>query len=183
MFQMIVVGIVITVVGLFALAAVDRSIHSDPSTDTPTSLVEREGEEDAKKAKVAVSGEVSHPGDYYIETTATLADLLTMAGGVTSKADSTAYDPSLVIGARTSFYVPPATEKEKTCLEETIQKVNINTATSSELTGVGFNASQATNLISYRKQNGSFLALEDILQVPGIGEGTFQKVKNKICLR
>ena len=68
------------------------------------------------------------------------------------------------------------------CVEETIEKVNINIAGEAELKEVGFNSSQAPNVVTYREENGLFQVLEDLLNVKGIGEATFNKVKNKICL-
>ena len=70
----------------------------------------------------------------------------------------------------------------QSCVEETIEKVNINIAGEAELKEVGFNSSQAPNVVTYREENGLFQVLEDLLNVKGIGEATFNKVKNKICL-
>jgi len=55
-------------------------------------------------------------------------------------------------------------------------KININTATAEELTqlkGVGPN--YAAEIIAYREKNGPFKMPEDIMQVPGISQKTFEK--------
>ena len=61
-------------------------------------------------------------------------------------------------------------------------KTNINTADANDLEKVGFNSSQALNLVDYRESNGLFETIEDIVKVKGIGQATFEKVKNKISI-
>lgn len=64
------------------------------------------------------------------------------------------------------------------------QKININTATESELsdnlTGVG--PTTAKKIIEYRNTVGKFSSIEDIKNVSGIGEKTFEKFKDMICV-
>lgn len=59
--------------------------------------------------------------------------------------------------------------------------VNINTATLEELIEIGMGKSKSEKLIEYRKNNGKFETIEDIKKVSGIGDATFEKVKDKIC--
>ncbi len=61
--------------------------------------------------------------------------------------------------------------------------VNINLADKTELmtiTGVG--EAKAEKIIDYREQNGGFKAIEDIMNIPGIKEGMFNKIKDQICV-
>jgi len=56
--------------------------------------------------------------------------------------------------------------------------ININTATQAQLEslpGVGPKAAQ--RILDYRKQNGSFKKVEDLMNVKGFGEKTFLKLK------
>jgi competence protein ComEA len=181
MVKTIIIGLIITIVGLFALSAVHRyTTKIDPSSSLngySTTLVES-----SNIAKVAISGEVSHAGTYSIAMTDTLGNLITMAGGVTDKADPKSYNASLVISTHVSFYIPPVSETPSVCVDTAITKVNINTAESEALVNIGFSTTQAGNLITYRNENGAFQALEDIEKVKGIGEATFTRVKNKITL-
>lgn len=180
MLKIIIIGIVVTIVGLFALSAVNKSVSGNGSNTTNGYLSSEVS--DKNMAKVAISGEINHPGDYTISIDENLGTLITMAGGVTSKADSKAYNESILISIRTSFYIPPIGEVPTTCVETEIEKVNINTASKDSLVGVGFNSGQASDLIDYRSTNGFFEAIEDIQNVKGIGAATFSKVKNKICI-
>lgn len=181
MLKTIIIGLVITVVTIIAFSVISKSSAANNDSNVLNGETTQEVIEEGD-VRVNISGEVNHPGDYTISPEETLGTLIAMAGGVTSKADSKAYNSSIYIGSYVSFYIPPVSEVPDICVEETIAKVNINLANETELKEVGFNSSQASNLISYRKENGDFQVLEEILNVKGIGEATFNKVKNKICL-
>ena len=63
------------------------------------------------------------------------------------------------------------------------QRIDLNTADVSQLstlTGVG--ESKALAIIAYREENGPFTSIEDIMNVPGIKEGTYEKIKDKIAI-
>ena len=63
------------------------------------------------------------------------------------------------------------------------QKVNINTAdlyTLMSLDGIG--ETYAQRIIDYREANGPFKAIEDIKNVPGIGEKRFEMIKDSITI-
>ena len=63
------------------------------------------------------------------------------------------------------------------------QRINLNTADVSQLstlTGVG--ESKALAIIAYREENGPFTSIEDIMNVTGIKEGTYEKIKDKIAI-
>ncbi len=177
MFKTIIIGLIVTVVTLVALTFVGDMTKNTNSGGSSTQLVVGEDQ-----VQVDISGEINHPGEYSLYTEDTLGTLITMAGGVTSKADPSAYNESLLIGSYTSFYIAPISEVPSVCVETELEKVNINSATEEELKDVGFNTSQAANMITYRNENGAFHALEDILKVKGIGEATFNKVKDKITI-
>lgn len=182
MLKTILIGLAVTVVGLVAFTVI-KNMQVQPVTSTvlengndSTFILEDD------EVKVTIEGEVNHPGDYSLLPNETLGTLINMAGGVTSLADPKAYNEDVLISTHTSFYIPPIAEIPEICIEETIEKVNINVAEEDELKEVGFNSSQAPNLIAYREENGLFEAIEEILEVKGIGEATFEKVKDKICL-
>lgn len=64
-----------------------------------------------------------------------------------------------------------------------IELININTAdlnTLCELSGVS--ESTAQKIIDYREENGDFLSIEEIMEVKGIGEKTFLKIKSQITI-
>lgn len=62
-------------------------------------------------------------------------------------------------------------------------RVNLNTADEAALTALtGIGASKARAIIAYREANGPFQAIEDIMKVEGIKEGTFAKIKDDIVV-
>ena len=62
-------------------------------------------------------------------------------------------------------------------------KVNLNTADETELTTLtGIGAARAQAIILYREENGLFSSIEEIMNVQGIKEGTFEKIKDDIVV-
>lgn len=77
--------------------------------------------------------------------------------------------------------------KEKdteTSSNETISgKININTANLEELqTLSGIGESKAKAIIKHREENGNFKKIEDLMNVTGIGEALYEKIKNDITV-
>ena len=62
--------------------------------------------------------------------------------------------------------------------------ININKATKEqlqELSGIG--DATAQKIIDYRKENGDFKQVEDLKNVPGIGDAKFERIKENICIK
>ncbi|MCR5177691.1 MAG: helix-hairpin-helix domain-containing protein [Lachnospiraceae bacterium] len=67
--------------------------------------------------------------------------------------------------------------------EQPSGKVNINTADASALCGLtGIGPATAAKIIAYRESNGKFAHIEDIMQVSGIKEKLFTKIKDSITV-
>ena len=178
MFKIILCSLVVTIVGVFILSTIDPNSANNPNNQNQE--LEYTGDD---AVNVSIDGQILHPGKYTMSPQATLSDLIFKAGGVLEDHDPKAYTPSLVIGTRTSFYIPKKSKLSEVCYEEEIQKVNINkedATTIDEKTELG--ETQAKSVVTYREENGPFEAIEDIMEVSGIGEGTFAKIKDQICL-
>lgn len=64
-----------------------------------------------------------------------------------------------------------------------VAKININTASAEELTQLkGIGPSHAAKIVEYREKNGPFKLPEDVMQVPGIGQKTFENNKDMILV-
>lgn len=76
------------------------------------------------------------------------------------------------------------TEAAKTVPEATGERVDLNTAGLEELqTLTGIGQTRARAILEYRNQYGPFAQPEDIMQVPGIKEGIFSKIKDQITVQ
>jgi len=64
-----------------------------------------------------------------------------------------------------------------------VDKVNLNTATLEELQKLPqVGPKVAQRILDYRKQNGNFKRIEDIMKVRGIGEKTFARMKDMLAV-
>ena len=62
-------------------------------------------------------------------------------------------------------------------------KININTASADELTTLpGIGPSYAQRIVEHREKNGPFKRVEDLLNVRGIGDKTFERIKDRITV-
>lgn len=65
----------------------------------------------------------------------------------------------------------------------TMGKININTASLEELdTLPGIGPAKASSIINYRLENGYFTSIDEIMNVSGIGETTYEKLKDLITV-
>ena len=79
----------------------------------------------------------------------------------------------------------PEEETEDTrTVDEKSGKIDINKASSEELQELnGIGPALASRIIEYRKSYGDFVSIEEIMEVKGIGEKTFAKIKDHICVK
>jgi competence protein ComEA len=78
---------------------------------------------------------------------------------------------------------PPATAAPAPGSTATEAKININTASAEELTALpGIGPSYAQRIVEHREKNGPFKKVEDLLNVRGIGEKTFEKIRDRLTV-
>ena len=89
---------------------------------------------------------------------------------------------ALVLLAACALALPPAAAAPKSS-PPAAEKININTAGVEELIALpGLGRAYAERILEYREKNGPFKRLEDLLNVRGIGEKTFERIKDKVTL-
>ena len=139
---------------------------------------------------VYICGEVNNPGVYECNLNDRVYNLLEKAGGALVDADLDSINLAEEVTDGSKIYIPNKNEKESgsdsvvvTSDDKTPQKVNINTATKSELmTLSGIGEAKAEAIIAYRQQYGKFSSIEDIKNISGIKDAAFEKIKNFICI-
>ena len=150
-------------------------------------------EETTAMIYVDVGGEVKDPSVVELPDGSRVTDAITAAGGLTELADLTDINRAAFVSDGEKIYIPSqVSELEDDGLsageggdggtaKSSDGRININTADSTqlqELTGVG--PATAEKIIDYRKQNGRFQSIEDIKNVSGIGDKTYEKLKDHI---
>lgn len=92
-------------------------------------------------------------------------------------------DPAEMSGASDGQMNGSAGTGQNTGMTAQDNRININTADEAQLTTLtGIGATRAQAIIAYREENGPFAAIEDIMNVQGIKEGTFAKIKDEIVV-
>ena len=141
---------------------------------------------DSNNIAVYVIGCVKNPGVYYLDSGSRLYQLLDLCGGVTQDADVSSLNLSKKLSDSDMINIlakkdeTENIENEENNLEK--GKININTATLEELKTLdGIGEQTAQKIINYRKEQ-SFQSIEDIMNVPGIGESKFLNIENDICI-
>lgn len=134
---------------------------------------------------VHISGEINYPGLLKLKKGQRLYEAIEMAGGVTKDADLDSINLAMVLADEDKIYIPKLGESAPEFLlniDSGNSKINLNRATKDELmnlNGIGDKTAEA--IIKYRDENG-FNEIEDIMKVPGIGKGKFDKIKDDITL-
>ena len=77
----------------------------------------------------------------------------------------------------------PQTSSRRAAQPAVTTPININTATASELEALpGVGPAMAARIVEYRSKNGGFKKVEDLMNVKGIGEKTFLKLKSLVTI-
>lgn len=169
-------------------------------------------EEAIEEYKVDIKGEVINPGIYTLKKYSRIIDCIELAGGLTENANTTVLNLSKKITDEMVIIVysnaevaefKKTKELEKQVQDSCIQKnedslkndacidddssntslISINTATEDELSSLsGIGPSKAKQIVEYRTTNGPFKTIEDIKQVPGIGDSIFAQIKDYITI-
>ncbi|MBY7663669.1 helix-hairpin-helix domain-containing protein [Staphylococcus agnetis] len=149
---------------------------STPKQDTPpiTDII------------VDIKGVVMHPRTYTMKSNQRVDDLLKKAG-VLHNADVSQINLAEKLMDQKMIYVPFKGEKStmqqaqnmtSATTESDIKPINLNLAQSSDLTEIpGIGPSKAELIINYREEKGGFKTVEELKEVKGIGEKTFEKLK------
>lgn len=148
---------------------------------------------------VHITGAVEEEGIVFVVEGSRIIDVITKAGGTRVDAELSNVNLAYMVKDGQKIYIPSIHDEEiqKEIIDnssgeniiidgdilESGGMVNINKANQTELeTLSGIGPSTALKIIEYRKQNGEFKNIEDVMNVPGIGESKFELIKDDICI-
>lgn len=151
-----------------------------------------------------ISGAVKEEGVYTLKSGSRLQDLIDAAGGLTSRAQIKAINRSLLLQDQDKVYIPYKGEKtaaaptagmasnaaassssssSSPAASSAAGKVNLNTATAADLQKLnGIGERKAEQIIAYREQKGGFKSIDELKEVSGIGDKTFDALKDQITV-
>lgn len=135
---------------------------------------------------VHICGEVNQPGVYELPEGSRIFEAVEAAGGFTEEAAQASLNLAQVISDEEQIVILTKEEAESKARMEREQQagiVNLNTASKEQLmTLPGIGESRAEDIIRYRKESGGFQSVEEIMNVPGIKESAYLKIKDSITV-
>ena len=177
----------VAVIAAFFVFAPGQDEDKDVNAEIETDAAVAASEESVASVYVDIGGEVVNPMVAELDEGCRVQDAIEAAGGLTENADISEINRAAFIEDGDKIFIPSLEAAEGDAIEAfgsggySDGKVNINTADSAqlqELNGVG--PATADKIISYREENGRFKDIEDIKNVSGIGDKTFEKFRDKI---
>ena len=135
---------------------------------------------------VYVCGAVVNPGVVELPVDSRAADALEVAGGMLEEAQPDYVNLAAKLEDAQKLYFPTKDEAEELLQEEIATAsglVNINTANIEQLcTLPGIGEARARDIVAYREENGPFQSKEDIMNVSGIKQNAYNKLKEQITV-
>lgn len=132
-----------------------------------------------KTFNVIIQGEVEMTGSYLVVEGDTLQTLINYAQGLTNKADLSTINLNEVLQPNYKYTIPSKDNEDKVPFQYNLNEVNYNTL----ITIPGITETRAINILTYREQNNKFNSVEELLNVKGIGEVTYDKIKDYFYIR
>ena len=169
------------------------------------------GETQPEMIYVDVCGAVANPGVFQLAAGSRVFQAIEAAGGYLPEAVQNCVNRAGVLTDGQQLYILTQEEMERQGLDpaemagasdgqmngsagtgqntgiaaqaQQDNRININTADETQLTTLtGIGATRAQAIIAYRQENGPFATIEEIMNVQGIKEGTFAKIKDEIVV-
>jgi len=141
---------------------------------------------------VHVLGAVARPGLFELNEGARVMDAIAAAGGLTSEADPGGVNLARIVSDGEQFYVPRPGEvpplpvvvpSGSAAVGAPAAKVNLNTATVADFDSLPrIGPTMAQRIIDFRTTNGKFTSVDGLRDVAGIGEKTFETLKDLITV-
>ena len=137
---------------------------------------------------IDISGEVNVPGVYEVKIGTRLYEVIELAGGLTEYANVDSLNRAeTVLDGQKIIVSKKGEESRESYLTQNSGivngKVSINNGSLEDLLSLpGIGNTKAQRIIEYRNSNGKFKDISEIKNVSGIGDATFESIKDLICL-
>ena len=164
--------------------------------ETGENVLINESNEEVELIIIHIVGCVKNQGIVEVANGSRIIDVIEAAGGVTEEADINKVNLAYLVKDAQKIYIPSIYDEENIEYitmdngENVIvddknggksNMININTATQTELEQLpGIGPSTALKIINYREENKKFNSIEEIKEVPGIGDAKFNNIKDMI---
>lgn len=189
----ILIGIVVVIAGI---KLIDIYYLNNNEEITIQNILTTEDEPEKienETIKVYVTGEVKNQGVIELEQGSRIVDAIEKAGGQTEEANLKNVNLAYELEDGQKIYIPNKSEENTNEITDDgvtgidskeNDTININKADEKELQELnGIGESLASSIIKYREDNGKFKNIEDLKNVPGIGESKFSNIKEKIKVK
>ncbi|WP_235714604.1 helix-hairpin-helix domain-containing protein [Neobacillus dielmonensis] len=162
-----------------------------------TAKVQEETVQKSEPLMVDIKGQIHQPGVYTANAGDRVIDVISRAGGFTELADQSQVNLAQHIQDEMIIYIPAMGEQgtDSTVVASgggTVSagqgqkqgKININKADATELENLpGIGPSKAAAIIEYRETSGPFKTPEDLKNISGIGDKTYEKLKDLVAVQ
>ena len=157
------------------------------SEETNDSLTRQTAETEEGQIYIHIVGAVKKPGVYTFQKKPRVIEVVEKAGGFTKDAVTAEINQAELVEDGTQLAIASQKDSKERDGQQAGQveagKVNLNTATKEQLmTLSGIGEAKAVAIIAYREEKGKFQKTEDLMNIPGIKEGVFDKIKSQICV-
>jgi competence protein ComEA len=196
--------IILAVISVISIVFVSKLLNNEEEDnfvpiqdveEAPSVAVDSQPEE-PQTIYADIKGEVNKPGVYELIFGERVKDAVIKAGGFTENADEKQVNLALKITDEMIIYIPKIGEEPPTptiTSQETTatanggtskNKINLNTSSLQELTELpGIGPAKAEAIVEYRETNKQFKTIDDLKEISGIGEKTFEKLKDLITVQ
>lgn len=196
----VIIVVIIAFGAIFYFFEESKSSINNVENMVPSEITEKEDNQqqqqiqEIEKVIVDVKGQVKLPGVYSSSQGERVIDVIIRAGGLTDNADQSQVNFAEHVQDAMVIYIPAKGEEGiltagtsgnlSSAGEDKQGKINLNKADESELQNLpGIGPSKAAAILEYRETNGLFKSVEDLKNISGIGDKTFEKLKDLIIVQ
>jgi len=154
--------------------------------------------EGQKEIVVYICGAVASADIYTMPSGSRLYEVIEMAGGFTEEADTAYHNLARQVTDGERVYILTQEETKLLTVQQQAEgedgtgisggnangRINLNTATAEQLMELpGIGESKAAGILEYRAKAGKFTDIKELMNVSGIGEAMFEKIKDKVVVK